>query len=114
MIGWPTTTIPATAKVNALTINLGVEGALTISKAEVDKLANLSDVVITLGDNVNSIKSSTSVTLTNIKSMKSNTSETDIKWITTSNAITIYCGVDDPAANFFTKIAAANGVTFAK
>ena len=114
MIGWPTTTIPATAKVNALTINLGVEGALTISKAEVDKLANLSDVVITLGDNVNSIKSSTSVTLTNIKSMKSNTSETDIKWITTSNAITIYCGVDNPAANFFTKIAAANGVTFAK
>lgn len=110
MIGWPTTTIPATAKVNALTINLGVEGALTISKAEVDKLANLSDVAITLGDNVKSIKSSTSVTLTNIKSMGAGT---EINWTTTSNAITIYCGVDDPNT-FFTKITAGAGVTFAK
>lgn len=110
MIGWPTTTIPATAKVNALTINLGVEGALTISKAEVDKLANLSDVAITLGDNVKSIKSSTSVTLTNIKSMGAGT---EINWTTTSNAITIYCGVDDPNT-FFTQIVAGAGVTFAK
>lgn len=111
MIGWPTTTIPATAKVNALTINIGEAGALTINKAEVDKLANLSNVAITLGDQVTSIKSSTSVTLTNIKSMESSD---DIKWTTTSNAITIYCGVDNPATNFFTKITAGTGVKFAK
>lgn len=112
MVGWPTTTIPATAKVNALSINIGAAGALNINKAEVEKLANLKDVAITLGNNVTSIKSSTSVTLTNIKNMTA--TATDVKWTTTANRITIYCGVDEPATNFFTNIAAGTGVTFAK
>lgn len=109
MIGWPVATISTNTKINALTVNLGTAGALTINKTEVEKLANLSNVEITLGANVNGIKSSASVTLTNIASM---TASASIEWTTTANAITITCGADP--GTFFNNINKGTGVTFAE
>lgn len=112
-IAWPTTTIPANARINKMNVNLGTAGALTINQAEVDKLANLSKVVVELGTNVTSIASSSSVDLTaSMKSMKSLVSA-GIEWTTTASAITVKCG-KATYTDFFTKVTPGTGVTFIK
>lgn len=111
LVGWPTSVISATTKINALSINLGMSGDLAINKAQVEMLANLEDVEITLGENVAGITSSASVTLSNIKSIISNKT-TGIVWKTSANAINVTCGSE--LDTFFTRVTAGPGVNFVK
>lgn len=110
VIGWPKSVISADTKINALAINLGTDGVLTINQTEVGKLANLKKVQVTLGDEVSGIQSSANVTLTNIAKMTGKTA--GVAWNTTEGAITITCGAE--VATFFTNITAGIGVTFVK
>ena len=107
IVGWPTNVIAATTQINALEVDLGTAGALTINNAEIAKLANLSDVALSVTANVTSIKSSSSVVLTNVASVSAASA---IQWTTTAGAITVTCS-DDPAS-FFTNITNGTGVTF--
>lgn len=109
IVGWPTNVIAATTQINALEVDLGTAGALTINNAEIAKLANLSDVALSVTANVTSIKSSSSVVLTNVASVSAASS---IQWTTTAGAITVTCS--NTPASFFTNITNGTGVTFVR
>ena len=84
--GWPNATVPANSQITNLVINpLSTEAQdLVTEQAQINTLANLSEVEITLGNKVKSIKSNADVTLTNIKSITATpvSPATDINWIT--------------------------------
>ena len=102
---WPTTAIPAASKINDITINPAVDATITIEQAQIAVFANLSDVALTLGNNVTGIASQANVILTNLKSLTGNS----IKWTTTNpTGITV-----TKAGATITSVDAETGVTFA-
>ena len=102
---WPTTAIPAASKINDITINPAVDATITIEQAQIAVFANLSDVALTLGNNVTGIASQANVILTNLKSLTGNS----IKWTTTNpTGITV-----TKAGATITSVDAEAGVTFA-
>ena len=102
---WPTAAIPAASKINDITINPAVGAAITIEQAQIAVFANLSDVALTLGNNITGIASQANVILTNLKSLTGNS----IKWTTTNpTGITV-----TKAGATITSVDAEAGVTFA-
>lgn len=113
---WPTEAIPAASRINTVYINTANPGTLAIEQAQMDIFANLTEGVdLTLGTNITEITSHNDVRLTNLKSLTSSTSNSEIEWVTSNNAGIRISGVEiDGDKTVIEKVAeASTGVTFA-
>ena len=66
---WPATTIAKASQINKIVVAPAVDVELSIEQAQINKLANLKDVTVELGENITTIYSNKNVTLTNVKKM---------------------------------------------
>ena len=103
---WPATTIAKESQINKIVVAPAVDVELSIEQAQINKLANLKDVTVELGENITTIKSKKNVTLTNVEEM---TAVNAIEW-TTDNVNGII--VKYPKTSSITVITNGQGVEF--
>lgn len=110
---WPTTAIPATSKINKITINTatGVD-EMVIEQAQVNMFSGLTNVHVVLGSNITKIKTTANVALTNIKTIEAAAS-TGATWYSTNNGVIVtkYQWGNSTQKTTVTNITAGAGIT---